>query len=368
MLSSFRALKSPKKLLAALLFLTALTVWAGEHRRRWIIYLHLAGVAKTHSLVPDQAGYEIELLPFNFAASFADRHHVYLIDTKGRVYQSDDQTAPAAARLLGNAEVSPRMIFVSARGTIFVSGDNFPLLRSIDHGKTWGRSHELSVWRMTEDRANHTIYAGVYTRKQRPRYIAKLLKSADEGETWEIIFQNDRLDHIHSVRWDPKYRRLYLSAGDGAHRGQAYSEDAGKTWRWINAGGKQGHTDVAISENNVFWGSDDNLGRILRAPRDPVRDGATILWASDHHVWWVIAEGRQLYAGTLTGERIKNTGAYLLASADEGNTWQKLLEDSDGGAPRGAFLAESRQLSAAGWLYCSTISGKSYRVRRMPKV
>jgi photosystem II stability/assembly factor-like uncharacterized protein len=258
------------------------------------------------------------------------------------------------------------MIFVTSRGTIFVSGTGFPTLRSVDRGKTWVPSHELSVWRIAEDETTHTIYAGVYTRKERPRYIARLLKSNDEGQTWQTIFEDSQLDHIHTVRWDPKYKRLYLSAGDGGRRGQAYSNDSGLTWHWINTGGKQGHTDVAISENNVFWGSDDNLGRILRAPRESVGDGRTILWASDHHVWWVIAKGRQLYAGTLTGERKKYTGAYLLASADEGKTWQKLLEDSDGGAALGAFQAESRELTAAGWLYCSTMSGKSYRIRRIP--
>jgi hypothetical protein len=89
--------------------------------------------------------------------------------------------------------------------------------------------------------------------------------------------------------------------------------------------------------------------------------------ASDHHVWWVVAQDRQIYAGTLTGERRKYTGAYLLVSANEGATWQKLLEDSDGGAALGAFQAESRELSAEGWLYCATMSGKSYRIRRVPQ-
>jgi len=138
-------------------------------------------------------------------------------------------------------------------------------------------------------------------------------------------------------------------------------------WRWIKRGGKQGHTDVAIGERYVFWGSDDNLGRVLRAPRDTAGDGRTLLWEPDHHVSWVVAQSRQIYAGTLTGERKKTGGAYLVASADEGATWQKLLEDADGGAPLGAFYAESRRLSAGGWLYCATLSGRTYRIRRAPQ-
>lgn len=362
------AVYSRKKAFIAILVLIAgLVIWVADHYRRWVIYLRIKGVTEIHALPPDQTGYQIELLPFHFGASFVRDQQAYFVDPQGRLLESDDRTSPPAARVLGETGIKPRMVFVSARGTIFVSGTGFSTVRSVDGGKTWSKSHDLSVWRMTENDASHTLYAGVYTRKERPRYTAKVLMSTDEGKTWQTAFEDSQLDHIHSVRWDSKYKRLYLSAGDGSRRGQAYSDDGGKEWRWINTGGKQGHTDVAISERYVFWGSDDNLGRVLRAPRAPVSDGTTIVWGSNHHVWWVIADGRQLYAGTLTGERKKHTGAYLLASADEGETWQKLLEDFDGGAAKGAFLAESRHLSSGGWLYCSTMSGKSYRIRRIPQ-
>ena len=361
------ALRGRKKFLTLFIVLfAALVIWAADHHRRWVIYLQIMGVAQTHALASDRTGYQVELLPFHFGASFVRDHRVYFVDPLGRVFETDDRSAPAAARILGDTKIEPRMVYVSARGTMFVSGLGFPTLRSLDGGKTWQQSHELSVWRISENEVSHAIYAGVYTRKDRSRYTAKLLRSTDEGETWQTVFADRRLDHIHSVRWDAKYERLYLSAGDGAHRGQAYSENGGQTWHWINTGGKQGHTDLAVSENHVFWGSDDNLGRVLRAPRARVADGATVLWASDHHIWWLIAAGRQIYAGTFTGERKKYNGAYLLASSDEGTTWQKLLEDADDGAPLSAFQAESRQLSAAGWLYCATMSGKSYRIRRTP--
>jgi hypothetical protein len=144
----------------------------------------------------------------------------------------------------------------------------------------------------------------------------------------------------------------------------------GNTWHWINSGGKQGHTDVAISERYVLWGSDDNLGRILRAPRQPVRDGRAVLWQPYHHVWWIVADRRQVYAGTFTckGKR-EYSCAFLIASDDEGETWQRLLEESyDENARVSAFVAESRRLSAEGWLYCATASGRASRIRRTPKV
>ncbi len=164
-----RALRGRKKvLIVSLVSIAVLAFLAGDHYRRWIIYLYVTGVPQTHRLSTDRSGYEIEVLPFNFRASFARDHQVYVIDGQGRVYDVDDRAPASAIRLLGDSHIKPRMLFVSGRGTIFVSGLGFPTLRSVDGGKTWGKSHDLSVWRITEDQASHTIYAGVYTRKERP--------------------------------------------------------------------------------------------------------------------------------------------------------------------------------------------------------
>ena len=226
---------------------------------------------------------------------------------------------------------------------------------------------ELAARRMTEDEQHHILYAGNYSLQKHPVYMAKIFKSADEGTTWQTIFEDDRLDHIHSVAWDTKFQNLYLTAGDTSHRGQAYSPDHGHTWRWLNSGGKQGHTDVAISEQHVFWGTDDNLGRVLRAPRTPAQDGKPVLWQPYHHVWWIVAQGRQIYAGTLTGQgKKKYTGAFLIASADDGENWQRLIEEPFPQSGFGGYWSDSRRLSANGWLYFATETGRAYRVRRNP--
>ena len=85
------------------------------------------------------------------------------------------------------------------------------------------------------------------------------------------------------------------------------------------------------------------------------------------HVWWIVAQDRQIYPGTLTGQgKKKYTGAFLMAWADDGENWQRLLEDSDGKSRFDAFNGESRRLSADGRLYCATETGRAYRVRRNP--
>lgn len=347
-------------------FMTPIIVLAAGHHLRWRLWLQITRVPQMDKMPLSAAGYTVEPLPFRFKASFARGHDIYFVDRAGRVFRGHDRATPGKITLLGDSQRSPRMVFASSRGTIFVSGVKLPMVRSTDGGKTWQPSHPWSFWRMTEDEKTRTLYAGSYPAvKDRTRFIAKAFKSTDEGQTWDAVFTDDRLDHIHTVQWDATYGNLYLAAGDTSYRGQAYSPDHGKSWHWLNSGGKQGHTDVTISEQYVFWGTDDNLGRILRAPRALVRDGQPVLWQPYHHVWWIVAQGRQIYAGTLTGQGAKKyTGAFLLASSDEGENWQKLLESLPGNSRITAFWAESRRLSADGWIYFATENDIAFRVHR----
>jgi hypothetical protein len=327
--------------------------------------MRISRVPEMEHMVLDVAGYSIERLPFSFTASFARRHDVYFGDAQGSVYKLIDTDPNQKPVKIGESQIPPRLLFVSSRGTIFVSADKLPLLRSVDGGQSWEKSHDWSFWRMTEDEERHILYAGNYSPQNHPVYMAKIFKSMDEGKTWETIFADERLDHVHSVAWDAKFQNLYLTAGDTSRRGQAYSSDYGRSWQWLNSGGKQGHTDIAISDHYVFWGTDDNLGRVLRAPRTPPRDGQPVLWQPYHNVWWIVAQNSQIYAGTLTGQgQHKYTGAFLIASPDDGGTWQRLLEDTGGKSRLDALNGESRRLSADGWLYFATMSGKNYRVRR----
>lgn len=338
-----------------------------DHHLRWRIWLHVSRVPEMEHMPLNAAGYTIERLPFSYLVSFARGHDVYFGDAHGSIYKDDDTDPSQKPVKIGDSQIRPRLLFVSSRGSIFVSGEKAPLLRSEDAGKSWQRSHDWSFWRMTEDEERHILYAGNYSPQKHPVYMAKIFKSADEGKTWQTIFADDRLDHIHSLAWDARFQTLYLTAGDTSRRGQAYSPDYGKTWHWLNSGGKQGHTDVAISEQHVFWGTDDNLGRILRAPRAPARDGEAVLWQPYHHVWWLVAQNRQIYAGTLTGQgKRKYTGAFLIASSDDGESWEKLLAEPLGDSQISAFSAESRRLTAEGWLYFATETGKAFRVRRNP--
>lgn len=337
---------------------------AAYQRRR---DLYMLNVPDMHALPINTTGYTIECLPFQMTASFVRGTDLYFSDDQGVVYWADDRNPQGSQLPLGKSRVAaPRMLFVSSNGTLFIGGNSTPLMeRSIDGGKNWERILPVHTWRMDENEATHTLYVGNYSPRRDPVTMATIYKSTDEGATWQPIFTDERLDHIHTVRFDPEFGRIYLAAGDESfHRGQAWTENDGQTWNWIAKGKRNGHTDLAFSHHFVFWGSDDWYGRIIRSPRNQVGKGKTILFAKRHHIWWIMGRDQQLYAGTFLKHPKGKSGAFLIASDNEGQTWQKVMELGSAGPELKCFRSESRNLSSGGWAYFSTSEGQSYRIRK----
>ncbi len=329
--------------------------------------LYMLTVPDMHTLPINTTGYTIERLPFQMRASFVRGTDLYFSDDQGVVYWADDRDPHGRQLLLGKSRVSsPRMLFVSSNGTLFIGGQLTPLMeRSIDGGKNWEQILPVPTWRMDENETTNTLYVGNYSPRQDPDAMATLYKSTDEGATWQPIFENPRLDHIHTVRVDPEYHRIYLAAGDeSSQRGQAWTDNDGENWHWIDQGKRNGHTDLTFSRQFVFWGSDDWYGRIIRSPRNHVGKGKTILFAKGHHIWWIMGKDQQLYAGTFLQSPKRESGAFLIASDDEGQTWQKVMESKKAGSDLHFFRSESRILSSGGWAYFSTSEGQSYRIRK----
>ncbi|MCC6554213.1 MAG: hypothetical protein IT372_14530 [Polyangiaceae bacterium] len=309
----------------------------------------------------DPTGYEIERLPLDLAASFVRGDDVYIGQSDGVILHGDDRDPSLPWPALGRPyDAAPRLLFASTAGALFVSPYNLPLVRSDDGGKSWRRSLDVPVWRMEED-DEASLYAGNYGGVE--ERAATLYKSTDGGVTWSIVFEDEDNDHIHTVRWDERARRLYISFGDGKTRGEAYSDDRGETFRRLPATGIGGHTDVAFTPDFILWAADSSDGYIYRTNRH-TGDTEELLGGTQY-MWWAVAADDQVYIGTMPSG--PGDQAALLASSDQGATWQKLIEGSPAEAAymRG-FVGESRNLSTAGHLYCSA-EGVAYRVRRSPE-
>lgn len=311
----------------------------------------------------DNSGYQLQALTHDFYSSFASGHEVYLGGRDGHIYLADDRDASASPRDLGAppGEHTTRFVFVSSRGTIFSSPNIRDTHRSTDGGKSWQRN-QLPGWRMAEDDRGR-LYFGAY-KHDSDSGPAQLFASDDDGEAWTEVFRDEGVTHIHTVRWDDRTERLYISFGDTRdERGQAVSTDRGKTFEILARGEDQGHTDIAFSRDYLFWGNDDGSGRLYRY--DVQHKKGRALFAGDQFVWFIVADGDQVYAGTVPPKTAR-TPAALLASSDQGETWQKILEVSvDDPAYLVGVRGDSRFLSSDGWLYFVAGSA-TYRVRRSP--
>jgi hypothetical protein len=314
----------------------------------------------------DTAGYEVEDLPAVITASFARGDDVHLGLDSGEIKKASDSRFSEPWLDLGRPLAGgPRLVFASTTGVLFASADHAALYRSGDGGAKWQVCLDTPVWRMDEDDEGG-LYAGEYSKDA--EHVATLYKSSDAGVTWAPVFVDESTQHIHTVRWDERGKRLYVAFGDGPQRGQAYSEDYGATFQILARGPAEGCTDVAFTRDYLFWCTDDGAGRIVRVARDT--GDTEVIAGSPQFVWFGVGADEQIYVGTMVSQPLGLDRAVLLASANQGRTWQKLSETALSTGPYSqGFFAESRRLSAGGWLYCTggdEHGPRSYRVRRTP--
>ncbi len=327
--------------------------------------LRIARLPSMDDLPVSADGYEIEKLPFAFTASFVRGRDAYFSNAAGELLRADDADPAGTLRVAGLHGIGGSLVLhVSGRGTIFVSGRG-GFARSDDGGTAWTRPlGDWSCWRMAEDPRSGALFVGTYVWPKDLERPASLFRSDDDGASWQLLWRDPRLHHVHAIAVDSDTGRLFMSTGDSPPKGHGFSDDGGRTWTWLMTGGKQAHADVGLSRDFVFWGSDDRLGRILRSPRGDPDAGRTLISARHHNIWFLVTDADQVYAGTFC-EFAEDVGPILVASRDQGRTWQKVLNGRDlvGGAR--ALDASSRRLSDAGWLYFTVGGRQGCRVRRV---
>ena len=320
----------------------------------------------------DTSRYEIQTLPFQFAASYVRGNDLYFATNDGRLLYSrgDESVAPFVELTspIPGSGWAPHLIFVSSSGALFLSTKTGPIYRSGDSGRNWTQVLVFPGWRMDE------VKPGVLALGNYPQFPyptpeiltrnplgATIFLSRDDGRTWTPREVNARAQHVHSVRWDERSQRLYLAYGDGEFRGEGYIDLEADRLTVTGTGPRDGHTDVAFTRDYVFWGSDDGSGRVLREDRK-TGQVKTVLSSPGHYIWWIITDGEQLFLGTAAS--VSEKRSVVLASQDQGESWQKLIESEPSRRPydRG-FQSESRNASVNGWVYCSN-GENAYRFRR----
>jgi photosystem II stability/assembly factor-like uncharacterized protein len=227
---------------------------------------------------------------------------------------------------------NPEIVYVAALGHAWDANPERGLYKTIDGGKSWQLikfiSDKAGFIDVAMDPANPDIlYASSYERLRGPWFLksggpgSALWKTTDAGKTWTKIegggFPTTSLGRINIAisRSDPKI--VYALVEADSLRGATHavlapasdsvaakvkapvkqrllsglyrSEDAGKTWRWMNDSDvrpfyySQVRVDPKMS-NRVYWSStpvnfSDDGGKTVR--------NATVGIHVDHHAMWI---------------------------------------------------------------------------------
>lgn len=102
------------------------------------------------------------------------------------------------------------------------------------------------------------VYLGEYFTNGKCRYPVRLLKSTDDGQTWEVIRIWHHIQHIHFVQYDPFSSRIWLGTGDRDEESNiSFSEDEGKSWTELGSGDQMFRAvTLLFTKDYVYWGTD----------------------------------------------------------------------------------------------------------------
>lgn len=101
-------------------------------------------------------------------------------------------------------------------------------------------------------------YLGEYFLNNKRDTPINLLKSSDDGQTWDIIRSIHSIRHIHCVQYDPFCKKIWLGTGDRDNECSiSFSKDEGQSWIKIGSGDQMFRTvSFLFTEDYVYWGSD----------------------------------------------------------------------------------------------------------------
>lgn len=106
--------------------------------------------------------------------------------------------------------------------------------------------------------AKGNVYAGEYFLNNNRSNQVNLLKSKDNGKTWEVIQRMNGIRHIHAVQFDPFEEILWMATGDRDKESYIlYSDDEGLSWKELASGSQKYRTvSLLFTDSHIYWGTD----------------------------------------------------------------------------------------------------------------
>jgi len=226
-------------------------------------------------------------------------------------------------------------MYCTSRDTVLVADGGWwrigKIFRSQDKGLTWSVRKTLEVnetiWSFFED-SHGRIYAGVYS-YDNPITLthAKLLRSIDDGLTWNVIAYFSGYRHIHDVFVNKYNGYIYVAVGDWP-LALMRSKDDGVSWTNLDSI----HLYTAINgkgDSNTIYVGQDGYSAIYRF-NDTGESSIILEKVYDYgsrlggNIFWMVKVKGKLVFGTVSPQT--NWKAVLGVSDAEWNTFYKVLE------------------------------------------
>jgi photosystem II stability/assembly factor-like uncharacterized protein len=208
----------------------------------------------------------------------------------------------------------PNRVFVAAQGHPYGPNAERGVFRSTDGGRSWEKilykDENTGAADLAFDPTNpHTIYAALWAARVAPWevrsgasiYIAGsgLYKSTDGGDTWKPLTKglpgaSEGLGRIGIAIAPSDAKRIYVSAEATKGGGVFRSDDAGETWKLVNADRRIGgrgpgamgiavapdNPDVIYVANTTTWKSTDGGKTFVGFKGAPGGDDYQRIWIS----------------------------------------------------------------------------------------
>jgi hypothetical protein len=245
-------------------------------------------------------------------------------------------------RLLGRSQLLGRALRLGVRsirkltsGTILLIA-NRKLLRMKDSTFEVAYSFVRGLGPLREGLCEDnegTCYMGEYFLNTRRTVAVNLLKSTDDGQSWEIIRSLDNIRHIHCVQYDPFGRRIWVGTGDRDEESSiSFSQDGGKSWIEIGSGDQMFRTvSLLFTKDYVYWGTDapTRQNHIYRYDRKTGKIKSQAVVDGAIHSSASLEKGIKLFATGVEGNSEGKSSewdrkAHIWASRD-GTHWEDLI-------------------------------------------
>lgn len=157
------------------------------------------------------------------------------------------------------------------------------LFRSADLGRTWEpvrrlppASGPMGVLPTSVCRHDGAVYLAEYTLGEGP---GRILRSVDDGRSWETYVEETGVRHFHGVFDDPYEDALWATSGDTDDQSAVGRLEDGRFVRVGSGSQRWRAVGLSFTPSAVFWGMDCSYAEdieLLRLPRDDPRVPTTV--------------------------------------------------------------------------------------------